>query len=205
MMKRQSEQKGHNKFPEKKAECEISLNGKLVNLRSTIPSDIPDYERWNNPSLRVWQFDGPWYSNDDLGHLIEKRKGWLAGERKRPCGFLEIETVDGIHIGWVVAYYHEDDPHLTEIGIDIVDDAYWGRGAGTEALYLWIDYLFREWQLRRVGFSTWSGNQAIMAIGRKLGFSEECRIRNGCEVDGVSYDRIKMGILRDEWIGQKMK
>ncbi|MBN2226978.1 MAG: GNAT family N-acetyltransferase [candidate division Zixibacteria bacterium] len=178
--------------------CDIIIKGKLVNLRSTVPSDVADYERWNNPSLRVWQFDGPWY-DDNLDGIIKQRRNWLAGNRKPPCGFLEIETVDNVHIGWVVVYGKADDPHLTEIGIDIVEDIYWGKGAGTEALYLWITYLFRERRLHRIGFSTWSGNRAVLAVGRKLGFMEECRIRDGCEVNGVFYDRIKMGILREEW------
>ena len=194
----QSDSIGSGRFTGSIMECEIVIKDKLVNLRSTVPSDIADYERWNNSSLRVWQFDGPWF-DDDLDGLIEQRRKWLAGERKPPCGFLEIETVKNYHIGWVVVYYKNDDPHLTEIGIDIVEDTYWDKGAGTEALYLWIEYLFREWRLHRVGFSTWSGNRAILAIGRKLGLAEECRIRNGCEVNGVFYDRIKMGILREEW------
>jgi RimJ/RimL family protein N-acetyltransferase len=36
-------------------------------------------------------------------------------------------------------------------------------------------------------------------VGEKLGFMLEGRIRNGCEVCGRFFDRVKMGLLRDEW------
>lgn len=47
------------------------------------------------------------------------RKKWLDGEREPPYPFLEIETMDNIHIGGIVVYYDENYPHVTEIGIDI--------------------------------------------------------------------------------------
>jgi len=63
---------------------------------------------------------------------------------------------------------------------------------------LWIDYLFTERELTRIGFTTWEGNKSMLKIGKKLGFIEEARIRKSCFINGVFYDRIKMGILRDE-------
>jgi RimJ/RimL family protein N-acetyltransferase len=39
----------------------------------------------------------------------------------------------------------------------------------------------------------------MIRVGEKLGFTLEGRIRRGCEVKGQFYDRIKMGLLREEW------
>jgi len=69
---------------------------------------------------------------------------------------------------------------------------------------LWIDYLFNERKLTCLGFGTWEGNKAMIKLGEKLGFIEEARIRKGCETNGIFYDRIKMGILRNEWEEKKM-
>ncbi len=44
----------------------------------------------------------------------------------------------------------------------------------------------------------------MIKLGEKLGFIEEARIRKGCEINGIFYDRIKMGILRNEWEEKKM-
>ena len=176
----------------------FKIEGQLINLRPTVPTDIKDYEKWNNPDIKAWQYDGPWY-NDDLSALIAGRKKWLEEGGKTPYRFLEIETKEGKHIGWVTVYYKKGDPHITEVGINIVEDTLWSKGLGTEAFSLWIDYLFTERELTRIGFTTWEGNKRMIRVGEKLGFTEEARIRKSCFVNGVFYDRIKMGILRDEW------
>ena len=43
----------------------------------------------------------------------------------------------------------------------------------------------------------------MIRVGEKLGFALEGRIRNGCEVGGRFYDRIKMGLLRPEWLARR--
>ncbi len=174
------------------------LQGRLVRLRPTVEADIADYERWNVPGLKAWQFDGPWY-HETLDRVIENRKKWLAGERLPPHRRLEIDVVEHGHVGWVAAYLHSNDPHITEAGIDIPVDSLWNRGLGTEAFGLWVGYLFEAFNLTRLGYTTWSGNPGMIRVGEKLGFTLEGRIRRGCEVNGQFYDRIKMGLLRDEW------
>ena len=178
--------------------AEFAIAGRLVHLRPTVESDLADYERWNVPELEAWKFDGPWYGLG-LDKVIENRRKWLAGDRQPPYRRLEIDAVARGHAGWVTAYVHANDPHMTEAGITIVDDSLWNRGLGTEAFGLWVDYLFPAFNLTRLGFSTWSGNPRMIRVGEKLGFVTEGRIRRGCEVRGQFYDRVKMGLLRDEW------
>ena len=172
--------------------------GAKVKLRKTRISDLSHYKRWNNPELRAWSYDAPWLSGD-LTAVINWRKKWLQEGGKKPYRFLEIEYSDGHHVGWVVVYHDAKDPHMTEIGIDIPEEAYWGLGIGEEALALWVQYLFETLNLQRVGFTTWSGNQKVIRLGNRLGFVEEGRIRRGCVVDEIYYDRIKMGLLKEEW------
>ena len=182
---------------------DFALKGNLVTLRPITQSDIADYERWNDPSSKAFQYDGPWYKNDNLSNLIENRKKKIEQGIHPPYRFLEIDTEQGEHIGWVNAYHNDNDPHATAIGIGIRLDELWGKGMGTEATALWIDYLFKEMNLTRIGFTTWQGNPMMLRIGEKLGFVEEARIRRSCFVKGQFYDRISMGILREEWEAKK--
>ena len=174
------------------------IPGQKVNLRTTVESDIADYERWNTPDLKAWQYDAPYWGHS-LDRVIEGRRKWLAGERKPPYGRLEIETTDHRHIGSVSIYGKSRDPHMTEVGIDIVEDELWNQGLGTEAFGLWVDYVFEAHNLARLGAATWSGNPRMVRVAEKLGFKVEGRIRNGCEVNGRFYDGIKLGMLRSEW------
>ena len=181
---------------------DFMIADKLVILRPIAHADIADYERWNNPGSKANLTDGPWY-NEDLSRLIEGRKKRLSQGDGPPYYSLEIDTKAGRHIGWVNAYYSERDPHATEIGISIQEDELWGKGMGTEAFSLWMDYLFRELNLTRIGFTTWQGNPGMLKVGAKLGFIEEARRRKSCFVRGEFYDRISMGILREEWDTRK--
>ncbi|GAU76826.1 GNAT family N-acetyltransferase [Fusibacter sp. 3D3] len=174
------------------------IKGPNAALRKTKRSDIAQYRKWNNPKLKAWSMDAPW-SEYDLIALINWRKKWLDEGAKLPYKFLEIEASDGQHVGWVVVYHDYADPHMTEVGIDIPEDAYWGQGIGAEALALWIQYLFETMPIQRIGFSTWSGNIAMVKIGQKLGFLEEGRIRRGCMVQNQYHDRINMGLLKEDW------
>jgi RimJ/RimL family protein N-acetyltransferase len=178
-------------------ETSFIIKGARVNLRTMTRADIPHFEKWNDPDLKVWDYDGPWHNSRKVSMEAVRRR--LDENCHPPYRTLEIETSEGIHIGFVVLHHRPDDPHIPEIGIRIFEETFWDRGLGTEALALWTDYLFREWNLTRVGFSTWSGNERVIAVGRKLGFVQEACIRRGCEVGGKFYDRIKMGILREEW------
>ena len=59
--------------------------------------------------------------------------------------------VDGEFIG-MVSYYWEHKPSLwLEMGIVIYEPKYWSGGYGTKALTMWIDHLFNEMPLVRVG------------------------------------------------------
>jgi RimJ/RimL family protein N-acetyltransferase len=173
-----------------------------VILRPLVHADIADYERWNNPFSKACQYDGPWY-NENLSKLIEDRKRRLSRGCWMPYHTLEIDNKESTHIGWVNAYHSERDPHATEIGISIQADELWDKGIGTEAFSLWTDYLFQELSLMRVGFTTWQGNPRMLKVGAKLGFIEEARIRKNCFVRGEFYDRVSMGILREEWEARK--
>jgi len=178
------------------------IEGKKVNLRTIIEADLTDYKRWSNPDMEAWKYDGPWYGNNYCDMSIGRKKSFER-DQIPPFKRLEIETTEGVHIGWVTVYYKENDIHIIEFGIDIVESEYWNKGLGTEAVYLWIDYLFKERDFTRIGFSTWSGNKRMIAVGLKMGFIEECRIRKGCMVEGKFYDRVKMGILKEEWENKK--
>lgn len=179
-------------------ELKFSLTGEKVRLRPTLESDLQDYQRWNDVTSRAMQLDGPWYG-EDLSAVIATRERRLAETGEPPFRFLEIETITGVHVGWVTVYHRQHDPHRTEVGVGIHEDAYWGQGMGSEALGLWVDHLFSERGLGRFGFTTWSGNQGMIKVGEKLGFVLEGRIRRGCEVKGRFFDIIHMGVLREEW------
>ena len=66
---------------------------------------------------------------------------------------------------------------------------------------MWIDYLFEECKaIVRLDLRTWSGNQRMISLAKKLGFKEEARFRKARIINGSYFDSIGMGILREEWV-----
>ena len=99
-----------------------------------------------------------------------------------------------------LCYYWEHEASLwLEMGILIYDPKSWNSGIGTKALKMWINHLFTELPLVRVGFTTWSGNERMVKVGEKLGMKMEARMRKCRLYNGVYYDSIRMGLLREEW------
>jgi putative hydrolase of HD superfamily len=47
--------------------------------------------------------------------------------------------------------------------------------------------------------TTWSGNTRMMHLAEKLGFVKEAVYRKARIVNGIYYDSVSYGILREEW------
>ncbi|TPN90498.1 GNAT family protein [Mesorhizobium sp. B1-1-5] len=82
------------------------------------------------------------------------------------------------------------------IGID--DQAYLGKGYGTEAIRLVLGYAFGL-GLHRISLRVLSCNSRAIACYRKCGFVEEGREREAALVSGAWQDDIIMGLLDREF------
>jgi GNAT superfamily N-acetyltransferase len=102
-------------------------------------------------------------------------------------------------LGWVNRYGEESFPDTWMVGIDICEDAYLNRGLGTEALGLWVGYLFSNSQVHRIGLDTWSFNRRMMRVADKLGFAYEGAEREVIHWQGEWLDAVHYGMLRSEW------
>jgi len=85
------------------------------------------------------------------------------------------------------------------LGIGIGDRNYWGRGYGSEAVRLTLDYAFRELNLQRVSLTTLEANVRGRRAYEKCGFVHEGMVREDSRYDGERMGEIFMGILRSEW------
>ncbi|MCP3030607.1 GNAT family N-acetyltransferase [Halobacillus sp. A1] len=178
------------------------LNNKLQ-LRSITEADTKTLWQliYSSPNPEWKEWDAPYYPLEP--HTLESYRSHENARKERikngePDSRLLIE-VDGEIIG-TVTYYWEHKPSLwLEVGIGIYKKEYWNGGYGTSALTLWIDHLFQTLPIARAGLTTWSRNERMMQVGRKLGMKLEGRMRKCRIYEGKHYDSIRMGILRKEW------
>lgn len=176
------------------------IKGKNVILRPLKESDIPILYRYiYGKEHTEWKkYDAPYYPLEpmSLEAFVSAMEKHLR--KKEPPGRMIIEHL-GEAIGTVNYYWEDESTRWLEAGIVIYPSRFWSRGLGTEALALWIDYLFQHLEIARVGLTTWSGNPRMIRAAEKLGMKMEGRLRKCRYYQGVYYDSIRMGILREEW------
>lgn len=182
---------------------ELPLRDEELVLRSVEHEDLSElYELIYSDEDPEWKkWDAPYYPLErERYEHFEQRDAWAHGNGSkgaRPCSIRVIEA-DGEIVG-MISYYIEDPLSMwLEMGIVIYKPSRWGKGIGTRSLQLWSSHLFRKMPIVRVGLTTWSGNERMMRVTPKL----DCRSRKArkCRiVEGVYYDSIRMGMLREEW------
>jgi len=123
----------------------------------------------------------------------------LATEKPFPRKSAVVATHEGRPIGSVSRYTQHGHEKAWFIGIDIFEDDCLEKGLGTEALQLWIDYLFDNSDVHRIGLDTWSFNPRMIRVARKLGFVYEGAQREMQEWQGCWLDLLHFGMLRSEW------
>lgn len=85
------------------------------------------------------------------------------------------------------------------VGIGIGEREYWGKGYGTEAMKLGVQYAFVELAAQRVSLGLFEYNPRALKSYEKAGFRLEGRTRGDMLREGRRTDSLWMGILREEW------
>jgi RimJ/RimL family protein N-acetyltransferase len=86
------------------------------------------------------------------------------------------------------------------VGIGIGERDYWGKGYGTDAMKLCLQYAFMELGAQRVSLGLLEYNARALKSYEKAGFKLEGRMRQEMLREGKRTDTLWMGILRDEWL-----
>jgi len=190
-----------------KNEIEINIiaSGHLVNLRDRYPSDSSIYLKWLMKG--EWrEYDAPW-ENIDAPDTEEKKDIILnrfledcKKDQPVPRSKAIITTTVNKPIGWLNRYKRgELFPDTWFVGIGIGEDEYLNKGMGTEALSLWIHYLFSNSNVHRISLDTWSFNKRMMHVAEKVGFVFEGTQREFIKWKNEWIDAVHYGLLRREW------
>lgn len=196
--------------------------GKSVRLRHWSADDLGPYREWLRPHQEWHQWDGPYFpviSDADADRHLERLAGIVEQQGGRAWSRTDAGSDDTLPValavvadartddlvGTVSWHWESRETDWARMGISIYEPGLRGSGRGTEALRLWTTYLFRATPWRRLDYSTWSGNEAMVRVGQKLGFRMEGRFRDARVVGGQVYDSVVMGVLRDEWAARHSK
>lgn len=173
------------------------LKGKQVSLRAMERGDLPLLHTFNNDLAVELAGGGDAPMPQSLARLESEFDGKASGGGRNGSDFA-IEA-DGNFIG-ICALFNEDNlAKTTELGITIGNKLYWGKGYGSEALQLLVDYAFRYQNFRKVWLMVHGNNERAIKAYKKVGFVEEGRLVEHVYSNGDYVDLVHMGILRHNW------
>ena len=169
------------------------LEGKLVNLRVAEKGDIDFQVEFNNDIDSWGEYDSA--QQMSKSEMIKLFDNLLAA----PIDFrvFIIQKKDGTKIGDI--HYRFVHPcRWMEIVYALIPSER-GKGYGTEAIQLVVDYLFLSKDLVRIQAITDVRNKTSQRVLEKAGFQREGTIRR-CVFDrGKWRDWYLYSILREEW------
>jgi RimJ/RimL family protein N-acetyltransferase len=122
---------------------------------------------------------------------------WLTTRQDHDdrADFAIVDLESGRVLGEVVLNELDTDDESCSFRIGLVGPDVYGRGYGTEATTLVLDYAFETVGLHRVELSVYSFNPRGQRAYEKAGFVKEGVRREGLRWEGEWHDVIEMGVL----------
>lgn len=106
-------------------------------------------------------------------------------EEDRLLGYCQLLNINWVH-------------RVAELQIRLGEEKDRGKGYGTDAVRLLVDFAFMDLNLNRVKIQVFATNTRAARVYGNVGFVQEGILRKAAHLDGCYVDIIVMGILRDE-------
>jgi RimJ/RimL family protein N-acetyltransferase len=180
----------------------VNFVGEKVALGPRRRELVPLYTKWINdfeavrglgvgmrPTTR--EAEEEWYERTSKG---DRDAGFTIYERAtmRPIGNAGLHGVDHRH-------------RVAEFGILIGEKDCWGKGYGTEATALVLEYGFTALGLHSIMLRAYSFNERAIRAYTRAGFRLVGRWREAHRLGGQAYDVVFMDCLATEFQGQALR
>ena len=176
----------------------VNIVGELVALGPLDRELLPAYTRWRNDFLVTRTLNHP------PGPVTaEEREAWYervsSGDDASSVRFTVYERATWRAVG-MTGLHDVDHQHGTaELGLMIGEGDARGRGYGTEATRLMLDYAFTVLGLYNVMLRVYAYNPAALRAYEKAGFREFGRRRQSRVFAGQRWDEVFMDCLASEF------
>ncbi|PKW27781.1 GNAT family N-acetyltransferase [Phycicoccus duodecadis] len=166
-----------------------------VTLRSRTPEDLDVLFRLST-ELDTWEERSARPPRPMTREAYEARLAQVTVEHGSDAVSFVVD-VDGAATGIVTLLDVDHLARHAEVGITL-ERSFRGRGIGTAAIVLLVEFGFVRLNLRRLHLQAIASNTAAIRAYEKAGFVVEGRQRQHAWVRGGYEDIVRMGILRSE-------
>ena len=168
--------------------------GKKCYLSPIDINDAEKYVEWLN-DLEVTTNLGPIYY--DMLNVENEKEIIKELSKKHNYSIVDMETDELIGN---CSFLEIDNLNQTgEVGIFIGNKNFWGKGYGTEALRLLLDFGFKVLNLHNIQLKVYEFNKRGMKCYEKTGFKVIGKRREALKRGNKAFDIIYMDILYEEF------
>ena len=172
---------------------------KNISIRFITEEDTDKIIKWrNSPSINQYFIYREPFTRES--HL-----NWLHNKVEKGEVVQFMIMLNDNEIGTVYLRDIDYKNKKCEFGIFIGEESNWGKGFGTIASKLAIDYAFKNLKLNRVFLRVFPSNIRAIKSYEKIGFLREGIFREDVIINEKSYDIIFMSILRKDWLNKNLK
>jgi diamine N-acetyltransferase len=177
----------------------IAVRGEKVALGPLHRGLLPLLERWEN-DFRAVDLGGDDPRPRTAEMIAASWEPLLRGEREDWLGFTIYALPELRPIGHMNLRDFINLHGTAEFGISIGDAADRGKGYGSEAVRLLLDFAFTVLGLHNIWLDTPAYNIGALRAYEKVGFREIGRRRGARMLAGKRYDVVLMDCVADEFV-----
>jgi RimJ/RimL family protein N-acetyltransferase len=185
------------------AEAPLTLIGDLVALGPGHKGILPLLWKWEN-DLELSVLTG-----DPVHPLTPEGIDQLYERYSKPgpghASFVIYERATMRPIGMIGLHGINHAHRIAELGAGIGEHDCWGKGYGTEATRLILEYAFNVLGLHNVMLRVFSYNERAIRTYLKVGFKEIGRRRQAQRIGWQAYDVVYMDCLATEFAGSTLR
>lgn len=169
------------------------ISGKKITLRPIEYSDTENIVRWRNKDyvrknfvfqqLFTNEIHENWMKNKvDTGEVVQFIIS--SAETSKAVGSVYLRDIDTVN-------------KKAEYGIFIGEEEALGKGFGSEAAAMAVNYAFEELGLHKVFLRVFAHNERAIKSYKNAGFVQEACFKDDVCIDGKYYDMVFMAIINE--------
>ena len=176
---------------------QVNIQHKEISLRTL---------NQHNAVGRWWQ----WFNDKEVTKYMNK--GHYKNTPEKQLDFLnKVKNSNQYFVLGI--FYNKDNKHIGttaihniryeagikkgDFGILIGEKLFWGKGYGTQAWKMMVNYAFNTLDLNIIETKIFSSNKSSLKVAHKVGFERKLLVKNDIMKDGKMIDRIVLELKKN--------
>ncbi len=168
--------------------------GPRLELRPILEADVPLLLPWiNDPEVSMYLKVYLPMMEADEQEFVQKL------HKQKPEHIVLMIVAEGKPIGTIGLHGVDYRNRRATTGTLIGEKECWGKGYGTEAKMLLLEYAFHTLNLRKVCSNVYAFNERSIRYSKRCGYTEEGRLKEHHFAGGRYWDQICLAVFKTDW------